>query len=40
MLKMDMERRGLIPEDKHLVNQKWSYLWAIPGKEKIFGLQK
>ena len=34
MLQMDMGRRCIIPEDKHIFNQWWIGLWDLPGKDK------
>ena len=33
-LQMDMGRRCIIPEDKHIFNQWWIGLWDLPGKDK------
>ena len=31
---MEMGRRGLLPEGKHLFRKKWIYIWELPGKYK------
>ena len=39
-LKMEMGRRGLLPEDKHLFDQRWSDLCYLPGKDKKLWLRE
>ena len=29
---MDMVKRGILPESKHLFSQLWGNLWDLPGK--------
>ena len=33
-LQMDTGSRFIITEEKHLLNQQWVHLWALPGKNK------
>ena len=36
-LKIEMERRGILQEEKYLFSQWWGNLWGITGKNENFG---
>ena len=39
-LQIVMERRGIFPEERHLLNKRWSDIWDLPGKDKKIWLRE
>ena len=39
-LQMEIGRRGLIQEDKHVFKQIWGNLWYLPGNDKKLSLKE